>query len=123
MTNNTDTLTPKYTRRRSLSVPLMSLKHSPHIHVKVVGEMRAEDMPGLTNAVDKQVTVVPVIDLDTGEDKILLCLAMLVSALRHVPDTYVGQCFEIQSNPPAPGKNYNTVDVWLIDCPASHAAT
>lgn len=118
MTNKTAS-TQTFTRRRSLSVPLMSLNHTPHAFVKVTGELREEHMPGLATKGDGTVTIVPVIDLETGEDKILLCLSMLTSALNHVPEGYVGKCFEVQVEAPRPGKSYKEIEVWEIDCPVA----
>ncbi len=113
--SNTST-SSKYTRLKNLNLQLLSLGRTPHVFVRVTGELREEAMPGLTQQSTAKVAVIPVVNLETGEDMVMLGLSMVVSALEHMPDGYVGHCFEILNSPPKEGKAYSDVGVWEIAC-------
>ena len=108
----------RFQRRQTLTMPLFSLAHRPHMYVKITGEAYSAEMPGMSRSEDGRVPVIPCIDLESGEEGLLISLTVLQSALERIDGSYVGKCFEIEARPPRTGKDYRDVCVWLIDEPA-----
>ncbi len=106
-------------RRRRLTLPLFSLAHTPALNIEVTGQFRRASMPGLSKNDDGMVTLLPCIDLDTGEEGLLLSYTVVESAITRSADDYVGRSYSIVRGAIAPGKAYYAVEVYeLLDGPA-----
>lgn len=103
----------KFTRRKSVAVPLFKLEPGQPIFVKVDGAMF------LGKKVDEKkeaATLLPVVDLETGEEGQIIVGAVLRELFleQYPDDAYVGKGFEITVRKRA-DKKYNTYDVFEID--------
>lgn len=102
-------------RGKSVNLPFFSLSHTPHMFIKVIGPFEAVEAKGLSRGEDGKVTVLPVINLDTGEEGRLLALTVLESSLRRLEENYVGQSFEVVASKPRAGKEYADVKIYVLE--------
>ncbi len=106
-------------RRRRLTLPLFSLAHKRELSIKVTGVFRRAAMPGLSKNDDGMVTLLPCIDIETGEEGLLLSYTVVESAITRSADDYIGRSYSIVRGTKAPGKAYYAVEVYeLLDGPA-----
>jgi len=82
--------------------------------ILVTGPFRRASMPGLAKNEDGMVTILPCIDIDTGEEGLLLAYTVVESAITRSCDDYVGRRYEIVRGGKAPGKAYYDVDVYEL---------
>lgn len=108
-------MTTKYRRKARLTLPIFSLVHTPVLQIEVTGAMHGEVMPGLTGSEDREVIVMPVLKLDTGEEGMLIVPAMVQSALKKTGVDYVGKKYELVAGEKSPDKNYRPVDVYELE--------
>jgi hypothetical protein len=105
-------------KRRRLTLPLFSLAHKPTMHIVVTGKFREVAMPKLSRNEDGMVTILPCVDVETGEEGLLLAYTVVQSAIERSGDDYVGHRYTIERGAQAPGKDYYQVEVYELDAPA-----
>ncbi len=101
-------------KRRRLTLPLFSLKHKPHLIIEVTAPFVSAHMPALSKNDDGTVSVLPCIDVETGEEGMLLAYTMVQSAIERSSPEYVGRTYEIERGEKVPGKDYYQVDVYEL---------
>lgn len=109
---------PHGPKRRRLTLPLFSLAHKPHMCIEVTGKFRETAMPKLSRNEDGMVTILPCIDIDTGEEGLLLAYTVVQSAIERSSGDYVGRQYEIERGEKVAGKDYFAVEVYEIEAPA-----
>lgn len=103
-----------FKRKADLTPTIISLAHTAHIYVEVLGPVEKHAMPGVARSEDGTVPILRVRDLQTGAVGMLLCTTVLLSVLDRVGDV-VGKRLEIVATDPREGKNYRDVRVWEIE--------
>lgn len=101
-------------KRKLVNPPLISLAHTPNVSIEVTGEFYRMHAPGLSRNEDGNVTVLPVVDNETGEIGNLLSTAVLESTLTKLPGGYVGKKFEIEAGEPKGENKYRPVKVYEL---------
>lgn len=111
----TATNTPKFTRKKNLTISFFSAKEEGQsIFVKVAGEMQKSGY--VPDGQKEDMIVCPAINLETGEEVNLIVSTVLNNIFTEMPD-YVGKSFEIQNQ----GKGgrgatkYQKFGVWEIE--------
>jgi len=104
-----------FKKSKRLTLPIFSLGHQRNLSVRLTGEIYDCDIPGLAKKEGDLVRVMPCIDLETGEEGLLLVLTVVESSLRRIPGGYVGQCVQLENHGLRQGKGYSQVDVFLLD--------
>lgn len=99
---------------KRVTVPLWSLTHNGPIAFLVEGEISAQNSALATEGKDKPMSVVPIINLETGESLCLICPTVLESALRRTPGGYVGKEFYALQGPKMPGKRYFQIELFTV---------
>ena len=112
MANQTKDVSKRKLRR--LTLPLFSLKHTPKMEIEVTGAFHETRMPGLSKNEDGMVTILPCIQMETGEEGLLLSYATVQSAIERSGTEYIGRKFLIERGDLEPGKDYYHVDVFEI---------
>mgnify|MGYP000255302535 CR=1 FL=1 len=111
MTQKPSTKPKQYHR---LTLPLFSLAHTPEMEIEVRGKFRRASMPGLAKNDDGMVTLLPCIDLSSGEEGLLLAYTVVQSAIERSTDDYVGHQYKIVRGDKKPGKAYYDVEVFEV---------
>jgi len=114
MVEEQETAPVEFRRKRQITLPLISMAHREVLYCEVTGEMMDAPMSGLARNKEKTVPVVPVVDLETGEEALLICSAIIKGAFEKVQGGYVGKRFEIREGTPIPGKRYRALDIFEL---------
>lgn len=110
-----DTISGKYKVGRRITTPVHSLTHNGPIAFLCEGEIVAQPGQKEGKLGKKDMAVVPVINLETGEAVTLICPTVLESALKRTPGGYVGKKFYAIQGPKAVGKDYFQVEVFQLE--------
>lgn len=113
---------PTFTRKAVVTVPVLKIEEgvSYYVHIrdaiqtKIVSEM--DPKTGLSS--DKELNLLPVVDLTTGEIKQIVAGAALVGELKDYKggnSAYMGLSFEIIKNPAKPGKRAKQWTIYEIE--------
>lgn len=105
---------PGYSIKRRVTTPLYSLTHNGPLYFRVEGEVVTGGMSAGRTDKDKPMAVVPVVNLETGEEVALICPTVLESALMRTPGGYVGKPFYAIQGPRAPGKRYFQIELFEL---------
>lgn len=110
----------KFKRTRALTLPTLKLVEEVAVNVTATGPMHvstAQQRPGKDGKVMEPATVLPVVNLETGEVTQIILGSVLKDILTETypKDAYVGKSFEITKHAKATGKRYNTYSVFEID--------
>lgn len=110
----------KYNRTRAVTLPTFKLAEETPVYVKVTGAMHqsnATQRPGKDGKAMEPATILPVVNVETGEVTQIICGSVLKGILTETypDDGYVGKSFEITKHAKAQGKRYNTYSVFEID--------
>lgn len=111
--------TVKFVKLRQVTLPALKLVKGTPRYIKTVRAMYlGEKIDGDVDR--KAATLLHSIDLETGEEGVVICPSVLVSELnRNYPgDSYVGRCFEVIISR-RPEKEYNDVSLAEIEAPVS----
>lgn len=121
----------KFARLKSVTLPVLKLADETPVYVKVTGVMfeGKEQKPvidaktGKPAAAMEPATLLPVINLETGEVAQIIAGAVLEGILtdEYKDGAYVGKGFEIVKHAKREGKRYNTYSVFEIDPDAVNA--
>lgn len=114
VTEGNEAETTGFTRKRQVNVPLISMAHRDRLYCLVNGEITQAPMGSFARSDSKTVPVCHVTDLESGQDGLLICTALVESALTKCPGGYVGKRFEISQGTPIPGKRYRALDVFEL---------
>lgn len=111
-----------FTVKSAVTKPLFSLKHQPTLAVKITAAIMETDISfsEVQNTTQKP-RVVECINLETGEEGMLIASAVVESSLmrNYADGSYVGKCFLFQAGTIKEGKKYRTVQVYEIEEPAA----
>ena len=103
----------QYRRKQALTTPLLSVAHTPHLFLRLMGPVIETSMPAFAKNETGTVPLIEVCDLESGEVAKLIVPAVLLSALERMGD-YVGKSVEILAKEPRPGKAYRDINVWEL---------
>lgn len=100
------------TFKRTLTRPLTSISHAKEILLTITAELYAYELP-VKGRSDKMqpATIAEGIDAETGEEIMLICNAMMTSALTRAGAPLVGRTFAFREQGIKADKNYRVVDV------------
>lgn len=116
---------PKFTKLRQVTLPVLKLKPNTERYVYFIGPMHigetieAKAKDGAPAKPKKEpATIAHALDMETGEEGIVICAAMLKGELnKHYPgERYVGRGFSI-SQTRIPDKDYNQVTICEVAVP------
>ncbi len=108
----------KYKRSKTLTLPIVSMAHNDEMYIKVVGPMYKVNEDEDENGKKRPMTLVPIIDLESGEEMLLICHTLISAVFKRDAKGYVGKCYELSTGPDIPGKNYRNINMYEIDCEA-----
>lgn len=102
--------------KRTLTRPMVAMAHQKELVFQCTSEMYAVDLP-TTGRTEKMqpATVLDGIDLESGEEIMLICNAMMVSALKRAGGELIGRSFGFRAGDIKADKKYRVVDVVEID--------
>lgn len=103
-----------YQVKRRVTVPLTLMQTGDEITFRAEGEMTGGQKEEGRKGFDKSMTVLPIIDLETGEARTLIVQTVLESALKRVPGGYVGKAFHTICGPQMPGKRYKQFELFEL---------
>ena len=103
-----------YTRKRDVTPQLFSLQHQPHLYVRIVGQPTRVKAGELARSEDGSIPVIPVVNLESGEEGMLILPTVLERVLADA-GPLVGKQYEIEDRGIREGKNYRDVRVWEIE--------
>lgn len=104
-----------YRVKRRVTVPLISLTHSKELTFQVEGTISTSAPVEGDKKSKGPMSVVPVINLETGESVTLLLPTVLKSALERVPGGYVDKKFHAVQGPKMPGRDYFQVELFELE--------
>lgn len=106
----------KFKASQRLTIPLISVAHTPLLMVEILGEMYEADMD-LGSSAEKagKPTLCRVFNLDTESDGLLICNEIIRSSFLKVEPTYVRRVFQIKAGDIRPDKRYRDIDVTLME--------
>lgn len=113
----------RFTRKKAVTLPSISFKGIETLFVKFLKpmvELEALPIKGESDSdgnqkFEKAAHGVHVVNLETGEERILLCNALLIGELEKMKaDDYVGKTFEITQKP-VENKKYKSVSIYEIN--------
>src|SRR5258708_12837600 len=107
----------RYHRKRTISVPLLTLQDHPHLFVQILGTAAQRYVQGFVWSRDGTLPVVPVRDLETNTTHLLVVPAQLQAALMSVEAGYIGKCYELLVGQNAPGKRFGQLEAYEIETP------
>lgn len=110
-----DTLAGKLRLGRRVTTPVHSLTHHGNLAFLAEGEIVAQPGQKEGKLGKKDMAVLPVINLETGESVTLICPTVLESALKRVPGGYVGKKFYAVQGPKAVGKDYYQIELFQLE--------
>ena len=110
----------RYTRRRTISVPLLTLQDHPHLYVQVLGAAAQRYVQGFVWSRDGTLPVVPVRELETNTTHLLVVPAQLQAAFMAVEGGYIGKCYELLVAEKLAGKRFGELEVYEIDPPVEN---
>ena len=110
----------RFTRTRSVTLPTLRIEEETPVYVKVTGPMtvsQVQQKPDGDGKVKEPATVMPVVNIDSGEVAQIIVGAALKGILNETypKESYVDLSFEICKHGKAPGKRYNTYSVFEIE--------
>lgn len=98
--------------KRRLTVPLVSMAHTPILVCLVEGEpVTMHITTGVGKEKSADPTVVPILNLDTGEDGLLICNTIILSAFSKIEGGVTGKYFSLRSSGIRDGKAYRDIDI------------
>lgn len=98
--------------KRRLTVPLVSMAHTPILVCLVKGEpVTMHITTGVGKEKSADPTVVPIVNLDTGEDGLLICNTIILSAFSKIEGGVTGKYFSLRSSGIRDGKAYRDIDI------------
>lgn len=118
----------KFTRMKAVTLPVMRLTEEVPVYVTVTGAMYEGkeqkptlDKDGKPTKAMEPATILPVVDVETGEMGQIIAGAVLEGILNdtYKADSYVGKSFEFIKHAKREGKRYNTYSVYEIEAPAA----
>ena len=115
--SNQLTTSRRFKRKRSLSVPFFSILHRTPLYVKILSAQEDRPAPGFAKSADGTIPVCSAVDLETGEEGMLIVPAVVQRAFERCPDSYVGKCFELvagEERMSGSGHTYRDVAVYEI---------
>lgn len=121
MADSTKTPTPvapqatkTFTIKRPLTVPLVSMAHTPEIAVEALSEIEARTMEGFGKSENSAVDILPCLEL-TGQVRIDLILGAVMKSAVVRAGHYIGKRFLFRAGTPVAGKRYRAVDVFELE--------
>ncbi len=107
-------------RKQQITLPALSFKKRTRALIRIETPMRKSDRVDEADDNRQPATTCRVTDLQDGKLYIMVCPALMVSAICEGMDEYVGKCFEVLvSAETMPNKRYKGVAVYEIEAPAS----
>lgn len=104
-----------YKLSKRITSNLFSLTYNTKLAFRVEGEMIKQDSAKKAEEDGKPMTVMPVINMETGESLTMIVPTVLESALNRVVGGYVGkQFFAVQGAKPK-GKRYFDVELYELE--------
>ena len=114
----------RFKRIGAVTVPTLKMEEGKPVYVKITGAIQTKpkmDKGGIKldeNGNPASISLVPVINLDTGEIMTLVAGKGLEQNLKEYQgggERYVGLCFEITKHPSAAGKRWKPYSIFEID--------
>lgn len=106
----------KFRAKQRLTLPLLSIAHTPIMMVQVIEAMYLADITvGVGKEAEQKPTVCKVLSLDTETEGLLICNKIIQSALEKVEGGYVGKVFSLRGQDIRDGKRYRDVDIVLME--------
>lgn len=115
----------QFTRKRAVTLPTFKVEVDKPLYLKVNGAMylgkeqkaAAGDAKGGKAKMDQPATIMPVTNVETGEQGQIIVNAVLKGILEETyPDeSYVDKAFEIVKHDKRAGKRYHTFSVFEIE--------
>lgn len=106
----------KFTRKKTLTLPILSMSHEEVAYVKITSAMYKSHDASEEEGDKKPMVLVQVINLESGEEMLLICHSLIEAVLNRDADAYVGKCYEIANAPKVKGKKYRNIDMYEIEC-------
>lgn len=103
-----------FKRKAQVTKPLISMAHTPELQVKILTEPSRIEMPRLARSEDGMVSIIDVVDLNTGEEAMLICPTVLIRLMEE-GDVVVGGCYEIVDAGVPEGKDYRAIKVYELE--------
>ncbi len=103
-----------YHRVSRLTQPLISMAHKSLLICKVLEVPYLASFTVGTGETSGCPTVCKIIDLETGEEGLLICNAIILSSFANYGDALPGKIFELTSLGIAEGKAYRAVDIYEL---------
>ncbi len=105
-------------RKQQITLPPLSFKKRTRALIRIESPMRKSERVDEADDKRRPATTCRVTDLEDGRLYIMVCPALMVSAICEGMDEYVGKFFEVVvSAEPMPGKRYKGVEVYEIEAP------
>lgn len=105
---------PTFKRKTDLTKSLFTVQEGKTERVKILGDVFRFPLPSIARSEDGCVPCVDIIDLNTGEEFVLIVPTILERLLAdREPDEY--PCYEIENRGKHPAKNYNMLKVWELE--------
>lgn len=122
------TETPKFKRKRAVTLPTIKFEYEKPVYVKILGEMHVGKVRLARGQTEpdpdkKPPTLCHVIDLSTGEETQIILAEVLKSELSdaYPNHAYVGKGFEIVKQKRKEGKKYDPYMIAEIELPPEFA--
>lgn len=114
-TENKKIPTITYKEAKRLTLPVLKFEAGTPVAVKILEEMHlGKKTKGRGDKAQMEpATICEILELDTGENLIMICATVLKSQLEeHFPDkSYVGKGFKITKMEKREGRNYSEFDI------------
>ena len=112
---DTPTQAPARKRAKALTTTLFSAAHTPNLAVRVTGPLYEKVMPTFSKREDKAVELLPVVNLDTGEEGDLIINTIMHNVFSEYGDSIVGRSFEIVTGKIREGKDYRDTKIYELE--------
>lgn len=102
--------------KRTLTLPLISISHERELLFKVTGETSTIMLPVKGRSDEpKEASVITGVNVETGEEVMLIQNAIIKSALERAGGDLKGRTFAMRENGLKADKNYRVVDIVEVD--------
>lgn len=103
-----------YTLGKRITVSVKLINDGEKYFFRPEGEIRGGEPSDKREGFEKDMTVVPVIDLETGESVTLICNSVLENAIRRVNGGYIGKDLLAVNIGKRKGKRYYDFEVYEL---------
>ncbi len=106
---------PVFKRGKSLTKTIVSMNHVKEFYCTILEDHHPLEVEGLKSKDGNFPEVYPVVNLETGEEALLLAGAVMLNTFEAYGDDIIGLSFELRPLPRIEGKKYNSVQIWEIE--------